>query len=459
MGKLRWGWVLAALVWGACGGVPEDADDAPGGSAPELGTQVQAAHASALDTRWVSLTEGVELGEVAYDASGNLYVTLHYLGAQTLAGVALPWNGTPFDIHVGVAKFRPDHSLAWARGWSTARPETSGTSLSVRGFAVTRGGGVYVGGEAPEEGLRIGARTLAQGTFLLSLDGEGRVRWARTVEPQANARLFFHSFAAHPDGSLYALASFVSHTDARRSGLSLIRYGSDGKVRWGNVYEQPAGSTVFPSQVAADERGNAYVVGRAEGEVSFVGPVHRGGPTLFAFSTNGAGRPRWTRYFQVGEDSFVQDVVARGNRVVVAAYGDLHRALLLGLTTGGGAERWRRQVGSLWDPSMRLATSARNEVVLLAGTGDAGAFGLPPTARPEFNAFVARVRRSDGALGSARNFVLQRERQSGELFVRGVAVDGKGIVAVSGDFRNGSVDFGTGLLRTESAAFLLRAWP
>jgi hypothetical protein len=181
----------------------------------------------------------------------------------------------------------------------------------------------------------------------------------------------------------------------------------------------------------------------------------------FVFSTRGSGSHRWTRFIDLGGvRGYADGLAARGGRVVVAV-GSAPRSLLLGLTTGSGTERWRRALGNVGN-GMTVASNVRDEVVLSVASGDASALGVP-RSRPTDNvwdatSFVARVRRSDGLVVSARNFEALPESGGSAVFADSCTVTPGGNVAVSGTF-NGTVDLGTGARSGEVQGFLGRYAP
>ncbi len=463
MRGLRWGWVLAAaLLWGACGGLEEGED----GQGKELtqappGAAVQRTHA--LTPRWVRTGEPVQFRQVAVDGAGNVYVALQYFGPAALGGVALPWNGDAEDSHFGVAKFRPGGSLAWVQGYGPATPSSNPATAfyaHANAFAVTRGGTVYVGGDAQGGGVQLGAQRLPDGNFLLRLDASGQLRWARSTRPEPHTTFQLLSFAVRPGGGFYALASFRRFSESLAPRLMLLRYSSAGEPLWGNVYEQPTGGAVNPSRVASDEAGNAYVSGYVIGTASFGGPTGGGEMRPFVFSTTGSGRHRWTRFLRVGERGYADGLVARGGRVVVAQSAFPEGASLQGLSTGTGALRWRRALGDVGN-GLGVATSARNEALLCVASGDAAALGVPRSLPTRSGwgtkAFVARFRRSDGRLLDARNLEV-RDDDGSFLFADGCGLSDGGFAAVVGSFQ-GTADLGTGARVGSGDGFLLRAAP
>lgn len=460
MRGLRFGWVLAALLWGACGG-PQEGEEGAADAPP--GTAVQELYTSALTTRWVRSNPQVSFHQVAIDAGGNVFTTFQYSGSVLLEGAQLPWNGDAQDPHLGVAKFRPNGSLAWVRGYGPSVPSTDpgvGFYVYPTALAVTRAGTVFVGGEAQGSGVRIGGQQLGNGQFLLSLRSDGRQRWARSTRPEPGTVFTPLAFAARPDGGFYALATFRRLAESRFPQLMLIRYRSDGVALWGNIYDQPEGSSVDPLRVASDEAGNAYVSGFSSGPVSFGGATGGGDTKPFVFSTSRSGRHRWTRFIPVAERGYATGLIARGGRVVVAVPTSSGDSFLLGLTTGNGAQRWRRALGSV-GTGVSVATSVHNEVVLCASGGDASALGVPRSTPTEdvarTTAFVARFRRSDGRIGRARNLELSPGGPDDRLDLQGCAMSDASSVAVTGGLQ-GTLDLGTGPL-SGVPSFLVRMTP
>lgn len=457
-----WGWGLAALLWLGCGGAPEEALTEPDvAQAPPPGELTQAVHTSRLAPRWARTSGELTFHQVGSDTGGNVYVALQYRGAVRLAGVALPWNGDAEDYHSGVAKFRSDGTLVWARGWGPASTSPNIDYANVTAFTVTPGGTVYVGGDAQQGGVLIGGQRLGSGTYLLRLGSDGTLRWARSTRPEPRTDFNFLSFAAHPGGGFYALASFRRFSESISPRLMLIRYRSDGVATWGNIYEQSTGGTVTPMRVAADEDGNAYVSGYVFGTASFGGPTGGGDMVPFVFSTRSSGSHRWTRFIDLaGVRGYADGLAVGGGRVVVAV-GSAPRSQLLGLTTGSGTLRWRRALGDVGN-GMTVDTAARDEVVLSVASGDAAALGVPrtPTQGNVWNttAFVARFRRSDGLFVRARNFEVRVDNEGNSVFADSCTVTNGGNVFVAGTF-DGTVDFGTGPRSGNAQSFLVRYGP
>ncbi len=486
-GRWRRGWVLASLVLAACGGGLGREEGA--GASPVAEGEVAAREApvhegARLESRWLRTQGGTSWDHgwrVAVDAAGNTLVGFHYEGPADASSRALPWNGRAGDLHLGIAKYRPDGTFAWARGFSPPAHGDTSNWVRVDAMAVDPRGDVFLGGNTHGEASFDGK--VVSGAFLAKLERDtGRVLWARGTRPEPGTVFTFQDFAADAEGNFVALARLADNRapNSPLPYLMLTKYrGSDSTPLWDRIFRQTEGH-VDAAEVAVDGGGNIFVGG------AFAGRVHFGGPTpLEPLGNNDSADPyvgfilaltpqggfRWNRALTTSRGStFVSSIAAERSRVVVTAYGAAtfqgaelpHGTHVLGFYSEDGGERWARHLTRI--SSTALVRSVGEEVVVVA-EGDAALLGNPRQhgpSNPEWPSgdvfFVAKFWRTNGQYLGSRN--VEQDAGGGTLLVPYDAalspVDGE--VAITGAFDH-ATDFGTGAFVTPRGwtdSFLLR---
>jgi hypothetical protein len=418
---------------------------------------------------------------IAIDLLGNSYVAGYFGGTVDFdPGAAHPDDadilsgGTYIDgsgqtiyaNYAFVAKYQPDGSLAWVRGFGTpdAMPE------ECQGVAVDDAGNVYVVGGFADT-VDFGGHVLtADGEsdgFTAKLDAAGNVVWANRVGGADRDSL--HGVAVHTaaDGSVGVYAA---------SDGVVFKWDADGVLAW----SREVGGT-SAAGVAVDGAGNAYVTGQFRGSVDFdPGPgtykLSSGGrgkqvsPAAYVLKLDADGAFGWARHFQADRysasygEAVAVHTAADGSVSVYTAgtfYGTVDfdpgtgRKEVHELTSAGSADvyvsrltadgslAWVRQVGGTdMDRVWGLAVDSAGAAYLsgnFAGTVDfdPGAGTHELTSSGSYDAYVAKLD-SDGSFAWAVS-----PGATGADVANALAVDSSGNVRVTGSF-SGTADFDPG---------------
>src|SRR5947207_15093577 len=239
--------------------------------------------------------------------------------------------------------------------------------------------------------------------------------------------------------------------------------GGQGQFIWNRQF---GGVGVFDAAhamaVATDPSGNVVVAGSFEGTVNFgTGPMTSSGfKDVFVAKYSAAGVPLWAKaYGDPNDDEEALGVAMDGSgSVVVTGYfkqtvnfgtGPLTAAgtylgdVFVAKYSASGAPLWVKQVGSSgFDKGTAIAVDGASTVLVtgyLNGTVNFGLGTITSAGGPDV--FLVKYT-PEGAPLWAKRF-----GGSGFDVAHGIAVDGGGNVAVTGDFQN-TADFGTGLLQT-----------
>lgn len=488
MGKRRqwrWAWVVASLACAACGGGGVALDEGAVG-AVKTASGAPLEEAPRLEPRWLRTQGGasVDLSErMVMDSAGNTLTGFTYTGPAEASGRALPWNGRTYDRHMGIAKYRPDGTLAWVRGFAPDPVQDFAPSVRLMAMTVDPRGDVFIGGTA-STGASLDGIPVRK-TFLAKLDRDsGHILWARGTRPEPDTDFVFHDFEADAEGNFVALASFERFVDGAlaTTEMMLIKYrGSDSAPLWDHVWSQPEG-VASAMDLSLDEAGNIYVGGHFDGRVDFGGepklemprdPEGGGRTGGFILALTPSGAFRWNRLVpgNAWGHTYVRSISASRSRVLVTAFGAPifqgsqydSGTFVMGYYSEDGAERWIQQVTRLYASSALVRAVGEEAVVVCSG--DASLLGNPrwyPTDPPYYTDyqtfFVAKFWRTSGRYLGSRN-VEQVTPDPRDLVATGVAVSPvDGEVSVSGHY-GGETDFGTGATVTPRGsldAFLLR---
>jgi outer membrane protein assembly factor BamB len=403
--------------------------------------------------RWVRTVRDTVIGlAVAVDKRDNTFISLTYeTGRVDLGGGALPGNQG-----LGLAKYAPDGSHLWSRGF----PTHGGILAVVRALAVDGAGHLYVTGEHFEEALSLGGVPLPAGAFVAKYAPDGRHLWSRTWTheglPLRPAGLAVDELA----GQL-VVAGNREGPGGAVIGRMRMEDGSGDFQRAIAV----SGAPVVKG-LAVDPEGHLAVVGHFSGTVDL-----GGGPfTTPLFTTPFVARYSrevlhlWSRSLD-GAEGFATGVVATGSRII-----------MVGEYTGGftfqgraqpadgqdafvvtymatGEERWAHHFA--WSAAA-VGVDHQNRVMVVGQyrPGDsAGGARLPFRAADDFednHVFVTKLDRSTGAHVWSRGFF-----SDVVLRARGLAVTRGGESSLIGNFEL-RADFGTGPVTapTDSAVLL-----
>ena len=274
--------------------------------------------------------------------------------------------------------------------------------------------------------------------YLAKFDLSGNREWLKRTGIWKDDRL--DDVAVGPDGAVYVVS---------RAGF-LSRYDDSGSRRWRRRFlDPPSGNRhqVEPRAVAVGGDGIVYVAGATRdrlGGSSFYGGTEDG----MIASYEPSGVRRWARSIGTsGEDDAVDVAVDGRDRIYVVGRAEIAKqdesgfdAYLVGFDAGG-AERWRRVIGTNGEDRARHVAVAPNGDVYLAGSSDTpprrGALDVVFTP----HGFFARYS-SSGTLRWAR-----RVGFGGFGSVTGLAADG------SGPYVTGRTAIGDDALGSYLAAF------
>lgn len=222
--------------------------------------------------QWALSTSGAgpkQLGGVAVDPTGNVYITGSYEASATFGTSVLTSQGAS-DMFV--AKVSSLGQWSWALSGGGKAKDT-GTAIDVDSQ-----GNVFVSGAfyAIKERARFGTFQVLykEGLFLASLDPLGKFRWFRDI---VGVNTLAKSLCVSASGSIHLTGEFIQGI-----GLDSVAYGastdtdfflfqidSTGKAQRGahGVGRREALDRV--EGVAQDSKGNLYVVGAFNGFLAF----------------------------------------------------------------------------------------------------------------------------------------------------------------------------------------------
>lgn len=455
----RWNWMgacaLTVLLSAGCGVAPAGEEERPEaqGAEQELSAAGRhGGHGSPGATLGLRLVRGSAAAlSVAHASNGDTLVLARFSGAADFG------TGPVTGGDLALARYRPDGSARWVRVFTVSGANLAGMAVDRRGHIVLAGD-VLTGGS-----IDFGTGPLAYRRFLVKLDGEGRLRWARQFLGEG----FYLPREVVTDGAgNIALAGVYNGSvdfgqgpvPAQRDTAFLARFSPDGSLRWSRTFPEPLGSE--DPGLAVDEEGVLYLsatrVTLWTGDGSYYGD-----PFLVRVSPR--GDVLWTRRIE-GAVGLVQQVAVRGSRVVVTGYFQApftfagqtvapqgRDAFLVSYSTRG-EERWARGFG-FWGHAVDF--TPQGEVVLAGEYANGDTLeGVPLTASPgayDRPFFVASFEGQDGRLRWVRSV----PSQSGWLY--DVSAGPRGESVVVGNFQ-GPIDFGEGPVSSEgeSGAFLFR---
>jgi hypothetical protein len=273
----------------------------------------------------------------------------------------------------------------------------------VLGVAADETGGLYVGGFTLSGLEGVGADSDA---FVARLDSDGAPVWVRTFDTGA----FETGVAvAAGAGAVYMLVRSVVVGQAGASGY-LVKYDLSGNQEWASRLS-PSGND-SPTALALDAAAEAYVVGTTDADLN--GETNQGGNDAFVVKYGSDGSVRWTRLLGsalaggVGDDRGAAVALDGSGAVFVAGYGD---GSFGGAANAGsfdafvakfdpqGAPQWIRQIGSSGSDAA-VALAAGPEGALYVAVRTTGTLG-GGQADPLGNAALLRLQ-PDGSVLWAR---------------------------------------------------------
>ena len=199
-------------------------------------------HSPSSQHHWIatlSSTLGDVAGEgVAYDSSGNVYVTGHFYDGST--------------TNILIAKYNPSGGLQWQR-------KLGGNNTDIaNGIAVDTLNNVFIAGET-----RSGSASLRD-FFVAKYDTDGNIQWQKRLKGAGSDFDAAKHIAVDNLGNAYAVGYVV---DSRNS-IFIVKYNTDGNLQWQHELTSSSLKTEQGLEIAVDVLGNAYISGYAEGDTS-----------------------------------------------------------------------------------------------------------------------------------------------------------------------------------------------
>jgi hypothetical protein len=259
-------------------------------------------------------TNDDEGSSVATDASGNSYVTGHFVSdtiwfgstylTQTAAGAAF------------VAKYDPAGNLIWARTVGTANPSDICTDPN---------GTVFVTGSFSGASLTFGSSTItnngSSNVFIFRYDTAGNEIWARAAGG-AGADYGFGIYKDSP-GNLYITGTFGSPsvtfgstilTQSGSDDIFLAKYDNNGNVLWAKKAGGSFSDGVYG--ISGDVNGNIFLSG------NFYSPAITFGSTTLVNSTSSSFDAFIAKYDSNGNELWAKGMAGFQNELAGGVVAD-----------------------------------------------------------------------------------------------------------------------------------------
>ena len=335
---------------------------------------------------------------VALGGLGNVVVTGNFSGTVDFGGGPLMSAGKK-DIFV--VKFDGDGNHLWSQRFGDASDQW-GMSVAVDGSGNVIATGYFRGS------LDFGGAPLTsagyEDIFVAKFDPSGNLLWSQRFGDAKSQ--WGNSASVDDSGNVIVTGTFYGTVDFGGGPLTsagnhdiydifVVKFDGDGNHLWSQRFGDPDWEGCW--SVALDGSGNVILTGYIDGSVDFGGgPLTSAGyADIFVAKFDGGGNHLWSQRFGDVNDQYGESVAVDGSGNVIVTGQFLDTVDFGGglLTSGGGVDIFVAK----FDPGGDHIWSQR--------FGDAG-----------------------GQIGES------------------VAVDGLGNVVVTGDFWDGTVDFGGGPL-------------
>ena len=234
--------------------------------------------------------------DVAVDHDGYVYVA-------GIARIALEGQTKIGNEDAYLRKYDPDGKEVWTRQFGTKGTDHV-TSITTDGR-----GHIYVAG--PTSGTFPGQTWAGEyDAYLTKFDDAGNSLWTRQYGVDETDTAV--DVTTDSEGRVYTVGFVRIALPGQRVGVvqnSLIHsFDAEGNLLWsrefGTVDED------FATNVAVDEAGDIYVVGRTDG--AFAGQVAFGGNDVFVRKYSSDGEEKWTYQFGSTSGDNIKDVVLDG---------------------------------------------------------------------------------------------------------------------------------------------------
>jgi hypothetical protein len=472
-------------------------------SATTQGTASAGAHLWSEVRGPQSLTDVTQLGRLAVDASGNIFVVGRFSGTADLGGGRIT-SGTGYDIYI--AKYSPSGAYLWARHFDSSSPANALNSV-----AIDSAGNVLVAGTFWNT-LDFGApcapiTSYSTDSMVVKFSTSGSCVWARNfqsnngdtgmaiaVDGSDNVILSggFNGTLNFGNGqSLTAHTGLYSTTD-----IYLAKFNSNGVTLWAHDYGQTPNVGVANNDyqttydVAVDGNGDIAMTGSFKGTVDFCAPGPAcpltaaanplSGPSNDAFIAkySPSGAALWVKSFgdsqggdQVGQAvSFdaAGNILAAGQAAGAIDFGNGSQPavgakdLFVAKLASSGQTTWAHRYGAVdWDQhAFDIAVDGHNDVIVAASTSGPVDFGAGPVTQPSGYRSNALGLKLSSATGS---YVWAKcAGDTWYQYAYSVATDSSSNVVLGG-ILDGTMDLGGGLLSSPGpstdAIFLAKFQP
>ena len=347
-------------------------------------------YTSTGDTAWVRRYRGLADGgyddwatALAVDGNGNVYVTggSDYWGGSTTMGDTLRW------CSYATIKYTSAGDTAWVRRYdgSGDGSESASSVDYASAIAVDSDGNVYVTGRSKGTNTSFDYATI-------KYTSAGDAAWINRFNGPGNRDDIATALAVDASGNLYVTGS-VSNGIRGGSSYATIKYTSAGDTAWIRRfvhYWYTSSSHDYPTALAVDAIGNAYVTGSTEA----------GDYATVAYTS--AGEMVWAmRYAPSGYGHGTALAIDAGGNVYVTGWSD-NEDWLLGPSSetikydSAGREVWVARASDGIPIGIHVDASGR---VYVAGTSTIGnestytivTYVQTPTTIADADASVART--------------------------------------------------------------------
>ncbi|HEY1811164.1 MAG TPA: hypothetical protein VGG74_02350 [Kofleriaceae bacterium] len=256
-------------------------------------------------------SDRVIVDDLAFDASGDLYVTGSYNGDITLGGLTTTAESGVTSVFV--AKYSMSTSeWVWLDGWSGMMNQSDDGGIGY-GVAVAGDGSVYATGSIAGT-LLVDTTTLTAdgGSFLVKLGGsDGSVAWATQLTPTAAGdRDYTSSIVADSAGAAYVAGTFAETPELEPAGsgngislsptadgghdMFVAKYGADGTPAWA-VHGGTATGLITRADDLAFDGQTLYTGGFTQGDVVFASSTLTDSSSAFVAAFDTSGNLGWAQ--------------------------------------------------------------------------------------------------------------------------------------------------------------------
>lgn len=233
-----------------------------------------------------SKTAGSPANDFAYcvstDAGGN-----SFLAGSTEGSIDNNQNKGYRDIFV--AKFDSAGNKLWSKTFGTDSWEEAYST------ALDSNGNLYVSGYT-YGGLEGNTSTGKYDAFLLKLDSDGNLLWAR--ETGTNENDFSYAVATDPSGNAYltgyTYGALPGAVNAGKADVFVIKYDANGVIQWSKQFGSQADDIAY--SISADLKGGIAISGYTMGALD--GNKNEGVADAFVARLDANGVNQWIK--QVG---------------------------------------------------------------------------------------------------------------------------------------------------------------